>query len=170
MPTLVGSKTRASPQIAKSAVSMPTLMPALAITTSGRPCCARQLGGRRRDAGGRARRPHSTATCAGPCPARGPGLISAPARHQRQPPARAVDSARPAPADAAGGAGDEDQRRAAHGARVSRGCAAPAAARAWSARSSSLAPGGVSSPCRRRGSLPSRAPPPPAGASARARC
>ena len=43
MPTLLVAKVRAmTSRSSRSAVSMPTLMPALAITTSGTPCCAMQ--------------------------------------------------------------------------------------------------------------------------------
>ena len=43
MPRLLVSKVaRITSRSASSAVSMPTLMPALAITTSGRPCAAMQ--------------------------------------------------------------------------------------------------------------------------------
>lgn len=40
-PTLLVAKVRAITSMSsRSPVSMPTLMPALAITTSGRPCCS----------------------------------------------------------------------------------------------------------------------------------
>jgi hypothetical protein len=73
----------------RSAVSMPTLMPALAITTSGRPCAAMQawpaatmLSGRHVGAVDRQR----SASRPWPAPRRFDFAVAP--RHQRQPPAR----------------------------------------------------------------------------------
>ena len=137
MPRLLVSKVaRITSRSSKSAVSMPTLMPALAITTSGRPCAAMQARPARDDAvdvahvGGIDR---ARGRASRPC-ACDPGLhLGAAPRHQRQPPAGAVRSARQRLADAAGGAGDEDQRRASSvrpWRRAGAGCRAGAAARA----------------------------------------
>ena len=127
MPSDVGLVgRRASPRDRRrTAVSMPTLMPALAITTSGRPWAAMQAWPAAIDgcdvAHVGARRRRSVALAAAlrlqPRPA-----TSAPRRAtSAEPIAGAVEAQRQRLADAAGSAGDEDQRGGHGAARVRQG-------------------------------------------------
>ena len=125
---------RITSRSARTAVSMPTLMPALAITTSGTPCCADAgvAGGRRccRCRARRRRRPHSARRRA-LAPRAQRSTSSLRRADQRQPPAGLVIAPGQRLADAARGAGDEDQLCAVGGPCASARCVRRSTPRTW---------------------------------------